>query len=607
MGVTTTPATGARGAIHVGDETNYGTLVAPTHLIEFTSETLSAEENELQSEAIRDNRGVNQLIRGNLDVQGEISFEQNASGLGILLRHALGDYVRCEKADGGAHARLMSAGSVTITAPAEATGGNRHVLVFTGDHTGGFTETNGKFAYVYRDSFNDLAYDDNTAAGFDYESYSTSAVTYITAVNNTAIDYTNTGTPSAVTSIVVAQVRDVDGNLVDPDFNPNGGVVVIGSARNEYHYFEYDKSTRKLWLSPASVTAHGDPSVNDYAMGRAGLANTATGNGAFTGANLAKGVWIYEYATGNTGVYTHHIERGRYLPTGMTIEVDRDAAIFLYSGCKVDTLNLNFEANAIVTGSISVVGRAEHAMATLQADVLPGAASIIIDKGDAFPSAGAITIGEETSIRYTSRTENPDGTVTLGGITTDTNNEHSIQRFHPKGQNVDSRSSTKAGTVYEGLTSPLSSYEILAYIDGYWEEVLSASITLNNNLNTDKFGLGSRFRLATMEGRAEIEGNLGMEFDDGKHYNKFLTGDYFSVELKCISESDDSLIGSTEVPSQAYYFLPKCKYNGTTPQISSDDIINHDMPFRAIVDTTYGDTDFVIILVNGAQNDVEAP
>jgi hypothetical protein len=583
MGVTTTPATGSRGTIHIAQEANFGVLVAPTHLIEFTSESLSAQESELMSEAIRDHRGMSQLVRGNLDIQGDINFEQNASGLGMILYNALGDYLKLENVDGGHHGRSYLAEEIEILDGTSAT--VRYAIAFTPDHTSTFPDS-GKFVRVFRNANRALELDDNLGAGYEYENYVNSAVTYALT--------------SAAGVVELAKVLDYSGNAVNPDVAP-AGVIMSGSNRVLGTYHDTGLSAGgnvTITLSPGTTVAAGD-----FVMVVPALLSATS-----FAVTLEKGNWLYAFdEVAFAGVFTHHMERGRYLPAGLTVEVHRDAAVFIYTGCKVNSLALTFDANSIVTGTASLIGKIEHSIATLVKDVIPGALLITIDKRDAFPSAGMLTIGEETNIRYTAIV--PSATVpnafdvTIASAT----GVESIQRFHPRGQNVDSRTSRKAATIYSGNTSPLTSFETLVYIDGYWEEVLSANFTLNNNLTTDKFGLGSRFRLATVEGRAEIDGTLSMEFDDGKHYNKFLRGEKFSIELKCVAESDDSLIGSTGVPSQAYYFLPKCKYNGTTPQIGGPDIINHDMPFRAIVDTEYGETDLVIVLVNGLSADVQAP
>lgn len=619
MGVNVSPATGARGAIRIGEESTYGTAVNPTHILDFTSEGLSASENVIESSSIRKDRGRHKLIRGNLDVQGEISFEQSASGYGMLLRHFLGDYIKVQGADGGIHAR--SAVDAIITVPGPDGADDKYVVPFLDDYSGGFTELAGKFATVFRDASNDLDFDDNTNNGYDYDEANGKEQTYIEAggVDASATDYTG-HSATAVTSIVLAQVLDEDGNLVNPDFNTNGGVVEIGDDRTEYHYFEYDPDNANgptIFLAKTGSNGTdtlGDPNAGDMVVGKGGMAKAAT---TFAYTTFSTGDWIYQFHNDyyNAGVYTHHLERGRNLPTGLTIEVDRDAAVFLYTGCKGNSFNLNFETNSIVTGSASVVGKEEHVTAELVTDAIPGDTTIDVDLIEPFLdnalqtarglSQAVITIGEETEIHYTGYTDNGDGTYTLTGIPA--SGTGAIDRPHAAGSAVVGRTSTEAATTYEGNTSPLTSFETLVYLEGDFEEVLAGSITLNNNLNTDKYGLGSRTRLQLVEQQAVVEASLTMEFDDGKHYKRFRKADYFSIEFKAISEADDSEIGTTGVLSGAYYFLPKCKFNGNTPTIGGTEYITHDLPVTAIVDDDTNTTDLVIILVNGLDNDVEAP
>jgi hypothetical protein len=649
MGVKTQAATGSRGAIHVGQEKVYGVIEPPTHLIEFTSESISASEDTLMSEAIRESRGRHHIIRGTLDIQGDINFEQNASGLGILYKNALGDYIRLDNTDGGVHARCERDGVVVIETPASLHSPTqqplRFVIPFTRDHTGGFKPTGTapnlpKLNVVTRNNFGQLEELNNSGAGYDYNSYNVSAETYMLGQAVEDDSYVG-GSGTNVVALPVAWVKDYTGALVSPDFNPNGGIIKVGHFRKELHYFAYDAgdavSGGKLFISPASLDVANIAQIeleydSSYVLGLASVVklghrdvsdpqNHVVVDNFQDAALICKlGNWVYQFDSTLSGVYTHHIERGKRLPVGLTIEIDRDAAIFVYTGARVNTLTCNFESRAIATGTVSFVGKAEYAMSTLEMDALPGAKEIVVDKIEAFPASliesapqgdydpakpvGMLTIREETEIYYQWIVKRPDGRFTLGGIPA--SGDNSIQLFHPMRSNVDSRSSIKAENVYVGLDTPMTAFEIMCYIDGYFEEVLSASFTVNHNLDTDKFFLGDRFRAFAVEGRTEIEGTLGMEFDDGKHYIKFLNGEYFALEIKCISEDFDAIIPGTEVPSQAYFFMPRCKFSGETPTIDGPDIINHDMPFMATYDDKLKTTDLVAIFVNGNPHDVEA-
>jgi hypothetical protein len=687
MGINTTASTGARGAVRMGEETTYGVVVAPTHIIDFNTESLAATENIIESEAIREDRGRHKLIRGNLDVGGDIAYEQSFGGYGMLIRHALGDYIKCAGADGGIRARI----AVAESEPSDGHDGtDKFIIECTPEASSEFTDAQSLVAVVYRDANNDLVFDDNSAAGHAYADFCLGEETYVVSVDAASITYTGYST-TAVTAVTVADTLDADGNLVAPTFNPSGGIVRFGPNRERYRYFEYTAGTpgnddSVLYLEPADVATHGDPSANDAAIGAPSFAK-ATSDFTIPAAGVKLGAWVYEYNTGwpAAGVYTHHLERGRVLPVGLTIEVNRDAAIFLYSGMKVNTITWNYDANSIVNATVSLIGKQEYAMATLVADVIPGSTSITISDGTTFPTTtqggGTITIGEETGITYTTKVDNADGTSTLSGIPA--TGTASVERLHLFGTNVDSRTTTEAdiytvdydaqttnlndgatltfsgggtatllehtdggatgsitfqmvsgsvpvdnetfvddgdtpgdGTVdgtpvavavYSGNTSPLTAFESNLYIDGGFEEVLSASVTLNNNLNGDKFGLGSRFRFQLVEEQAVVEASITVEFDDGKNYVKFKEGTFFSLELKSISESSDSEIGTTGVLSGQYLFLPKCKFTGSTPNIQGTSFIQHDMPITAIVDDDFNTTDLTCVLVNNIPTDVEAP
>jgi hypothetical protein len=60
-----------------------------------------------------------------------------------------------------------------------------------------------------------------------------------------------------------------------------------------------------------------------------------------------------------TGVYKHVIKPDISLPIGLTFEIDRDVAYFIYEGCKINTLSMSFSPNEIVTGSIGILAENE--------------------------------------------------------------------------------------------------------------------------------------------------------------------------------------------------------------------------------------------------------
>ena len=57
------------------------------------------------------------------------------------------------------------------------------------------------------------------------------------------------------------------------------------------------------------------------------------------------------------GVYQHQIDAGATLPEGMSVEVGRDVAAFLYAGMKVNTLELTATPGEFFTGTFGFMGK----------------------------------------------------------------------------------------------------------------------------------------------------------------------------------------------------------------------------------------------------------
>lgn len=615
MATSTAPATGSRGQVAFALEDTFGVYKRPTHIIEFTSESLSAEEETIRSEGIKSDRGYHSLIQGNLSVGGDVSFEASPDGFGLIFHQALGDYVKVENVDAGIRSRVASGTNQTVpTVDSNTTAGNE-IYLLADESTVEFPTTDTNLAIFYRDASDTLSVDDNTASGHAYEGHNTYGVSRVNAVTDPDTSYTGYSATDVV-SITVDQVYDLDGNAYNLPGNTAGGILEFGADRTQVRYFEVDTSGTgtTFYLDPAQVTPSGSnlPVVGDLCIVK------ATVTFASTLSNMAAGSWIAYWHTDYSGVWSHMHDRGVRLPVGLTIEVDRDAAIFLYTGQRVSTLTLNFEAGQIVTGTASFVGQKELSVGRLHQDAMPGDTEIFIeDKYEApFPttaqiSAGSgtatITIGERTDITYTTKDVdyNGEGITRLSGIPA--SGDNAIDRVAPKGTNVDSRTSIAHSDAEEGSNEPLTVFESVLYLDGFYEEVLSASITLTNNMSEDKQGLGSRFILALPENRTEVEASLTVEFDDGKLYNRFLGGDFFSLDFRCVATGDGSEIGATGVFSQMHVFLPSAKFDGSTPNIDGDEYIQHDMPCMTKVDDDLNTREIVVFFVNPTEFDVDDP
>lgn len=635
------PAVGSKAAIHIGQEVCWGQLVRPTHLIDFTGESIQATENTIQSQGIRRDRAVHKLIRGTLDVGGDINGELSAQGFGKLIYNALGGYIKLEPnsipgggADGGKHARVNRVVPTTVAelladttgAPTEDLNRN-HFLELAPETAVDFDNTtplSDTVCFVYKVGLNKtLTFENNLDSGVSYYSFGGREVCTIAGLPTPAADPIHG--VAGCTILRLGQVLDENGNAIDPDVNLNGGVLYAGQGRVRLPYLAAVKtggSGTDVYLQPSTLTASGyTPAVNHAVIVAPTLVFPQFSLPALP-SELSKGSWVFQWyqsgAVDYSNVWTHYIEAAADIPEGLTIEVDRDAAIFVYVGMRVNTMTVDFPSQEIATVTFSFLGKEEYAMGVLAADVAPGATSIVVNKVPHFPDptlfptgsqTALITIGEERGITYQTRVENPDGTVTLGGIPA--LGDGAILRQHLRGDNVDLKSSKTledidTTPVIKGTKSPLTAFETKLFLDGYFEEVLNANITFNNNLNGDKFGLGSRFRFGLVAEQRTVEANLNVEFDDGKLYKKFSEGDFFSLEFRCISEAGDSEIDTTEIFHQGYFFLPKCKFNGSTPNASDQSFIVHDMPATCVYDDDYDNPELVVILVNSLEEDVLA-
>lgn len=628
------PAVGSKSAIHVGQEECWGILVRPTHLIEFTNETIQATENTIQSNSIRADRAVHKLIQGTFDVAGDINAELNAAGLGILIYNALGGYLKLEDttagggaSDAGKHARLQ-VGSVEIHADA-ASGGTTDLdrdafIELAPESNSEFDNTtplSDRFAVIYKAGLaKTLTFDDNVGAGYDYYSFGGREVSVIASIAAVAADPIHG--VAGCTPITLAQVYNSNGVLVDPDVNLNGGVVYLGAQRVRLNYLAAVKtgSGTTLYLQPSTLTASGyTPAVNDAAIVAATLACPSS---TITPTEMAKGSWVVQWYRGGgavdyTNVWSHYFEADEDLPEGLTIEVDRDKAIFTYVGMKVNSMTVDFPSQEVATVAFNFLGRQEYAIGVLDEDVHPGETAIDVKKADHFSDPQQFPVGSqigyarvgEEEFTYTTLTDNGDGTWTLSGIPA--SGDGSIGRTHLKKSNVDLMSSlTLEGIdvtpVIQGQKSPLTAFETMLALDGYFEEVLSGNITFNNNLNGDKFGLGSQYRFGIVAEQRTVEASLNVEFDDGKLYKKFKEGEFFALEFKCVSLADGSEIDNTEIFHQMHFFLPKCKFTGSTPNVADTSYIQHDMPATCIFDDAYNTAELCIFVVNSLENDAIA-
>ena len=576
------PGVGAKSWLTIINETTYGRLRIGTDMgaliaanetecyIPFVSESISHTINALESATLDPTRGALNSIRGTSDIGGDINVELRGQGYGQLIKMVMG-----EGASGSANYLMIDScrGDIAIQID------GLHAIGDVAIHFKAPREIMADWATLFN---------------------------------------VGGGTFSHIE-------RDAVGLLVKKDLVFGAGdVIVSGNAGDPAFWHQ---------IEVAALIA-GDLPVKDNA-------------------------WAFPTdAVKFAGCYLHYLELGTDLPVGLNVDVMRDIALFVYTGMKIGTWTMNFNANEIVKGTFSFIGREELCGGVLTSEVnntiaIPLAVTNVpISDARIFCNYPGTTskmmIGHEGDIFYTlpsplSATLNTDAGMddpvpvtiqtpasALGAI-----REGTDQVGHPalgwadwpsvagrvlwgyfKGNAVvpmTGRACTAAGPADLRNTlvdlPPYSFFEANVLMStglvnddpaavvlpiktagrqGLEEiEVMNASFTLENNLYTDKYALGSRFRVKTIEQRRTLTGTLSFEFDNLVQYRKFFDGRMFSFIIKCISIDPDKGFcgtGTVDVPYSTCFYFPKCKYTGATPTSDGPDMIMTDMPFSAFVD-----------------------
>jgi hypothetical protein len=331
---------------------------------------------------------------------------------------------------------------------------------------------------------------------------------------------------------------------------------------------------------------------------------------------IPKGAWVFQHeAQGTSGngywdpIYTHYIEASRDLPAGMTLEVGRDVAFFVYSGCRVNTLENTYSAQEILQSTANFIGKGEYSGGDLDADVIVGATSITVKNAFGLSASdvvgfnnagGVLQIGDENGITFTGYSySSATDLVTFTGIPA--TGAASIEYAHSEDEPVAAQVAWDSPAA-PPTTDMLSSFQAGIYLDGAWEEVLNGNWTINNNLYTDKYQMGERFRAGLPEQQRTVEGLIHVEFDNLILYHKFTNGAEAFLEIRAVDESAD--ITSTGTPAakavyrQKHTLFPRIKFTGTTPQIGGPEMIEHDMNYTALRDPENEMNEVAVIFVN---------
>lgn len=651
MSTAVRPAIGANASVVIGDETVQGTPAASMdYRYDFTTESISATENTLESASIRRGRRRPQTIRGTIDVSGDLNAELAPIGFGRMYRHALGlAETAMEDVDGGAHGRIGAANgasiehddvffefafdSVTGFAPTVLTVGAGPTYYITGITAGG------SHYLLYNDDDYSLVLDD-PMGGYDYEEFqppfSSTIHTGATLVSTAPAGNADRTTFGNDFLRIYGTSSDILNTLNDQAFD---------GTDYGYFYVEHDDMVYRIGYSHVTridgttfdvqvKTVNGDVLDGTSPFGGTLPAGTPVyapatmfnASGLFTGHSIAKGyglnddqipsgawvlgLWTDAAESGAPTLYTSYFQIGENLPIGLTVEVFRDAANFVYTGMQINEWSVTIDAQAIVTTTHSLTGIAEYSVCKLVKPLVTGGTTLFVDREPvAFPASGELTVGHFTDIAY-SLIEAPgvggnsDADDIAAGYYKFT--VSSVSEAHRIGEAVVSRDSIADPFPDVATSAKFSAFEGAIYLKDEAQEVLSASFTVSNNIADEKYIIGSRFRAAVIEGDAIVTGTMTVEFDDGELYRKFIDGEKFSLEMALLSE-DPSLtsVAGLYVPHETYFFFPAVKANGSTPNVGDTSYIEQEVPFDAFEDTdvTANTAPICVFVVNTSSTD----
>lgn len=610
MGVVSTPGVGSKVRITLALEATAGTVPAASSFnkrFDFTSEGIAFTEQTIESASIRDTRSRAQAIRSTFSAEGDLSAELGFGGYERLYYASLGSvYSGMENVDVSTHGRLGV--TVDTTATQFATFKNERVVNL------GLSGGNCAILYRRNDSSRTLVFDNAGGSWYPYSRFSPALSTTIQtgAALTTSADeliinngpdgetFLNTGTDSGtfeleiqdrIYTITYTGLTASTNTFTVTVTHVNGTALGVSSP-----LIAAAAAGHIVRQAPCIWRDSGDGFLFD-GFSDANMAYSFEDGTPLDDTMVPSGAWILgEWndagATGTETMYGHMYEIGQ-LPPGMTVEILRDVVNFLYTGMRVNTMNLNFAAGQASTATFSLVGMNEYASVKLARECRAGDTAVYLNEEPvAFrTNGGTFSIGEETNLTYTAiHAPGASGNTTqyyrLNGIPSSGTGAITLAS-HPIGTTVDSRSSVASTppNIYE--IGKIASFEANIVQDNSLLEVLSASITLNNNLATDKFILGSKSRAATVPGRAMVDGQLSMEFDSGIQYRKFKDKTPFSLEIRCVSESvEDIYFGGILHPVVSTFFMPNCAYDGNTPGTADESFLTMDAPFKSYDDTS---------------------
>lgn len=286
----------------------------------------------------------------------------------------------------------------------------------------------------------------------------------------------------------------------------------------------------------------------------------------------------------------------------------RSAGNWVTDGFVVNQMvHINLAAATFHANNLNLVGRISVVTATvLTFDRL-------LDTADAtanFTAEGPLAAGASTIIGYFMQNDETESSFTLerefSDITTgdyekftgmkittmDLNLEEdsmvtATMNFMGKAMTSNDTTGDTSGTYTAADSSEaIDTFSGRLLIDGTAVGIVSTfSLSINNN--TQEAGVvGQNTIQEAPDGRVEITGSMGVYFEDNTYLNYFLNETYVSVEFALRDPSGN----------EVNIWMPRCKYTGASKNVSGDDLIIQDMPFRAVRDSTYGRMIFINVI-----------
>jgi len=430
------PGLGFKGGIlGIGEEVVYGTAVARDRFIEMNSDGLDTAEGRIHSAAIPDIAAdSDEVAQGAVDPAGSIEFEMRYEGMERLLKHAMGSVDTVEvasfvvgatnkfldiKEDGGGDL------NATLTEATYKMGERGHYEIDATNNKINFKEDGGAelTATLAAAEYATAAL---LAAQIKTQLEAAGAGTYTVAYSATTNKFSITATAGVTTFQILWKTgtNGADGTDTHPGallgfldtkdgiddtsttsdystFDPDGTLCAeiktqLEAAGAGTYTVTFSNTTKKITIAVAGVIAatqflwktgtHGSDGTDTSAVTLLGF--TAGADGASVASVTADSAVVT--------VFDSTFKLADELPTGLTLEVDRDLRGFTTEGCKIGNISFAQDSAGFLIGTIEVIGEDTNATA-VTASTLP--TKPLVDFADfSFTYNGAIIL---TSFDFT--------------------------------------------------------------------------------------------------------------------------------------------------------------------------------------------------------------